>query len=214
LPSKSKSPNADWKDPWVVSYAFHGLLAALILVTLFRPNFHPQNDVEIEILESPKLATQPIQAVVPKAPPKKSRGHEVFGMSRKTQTSDQGEAIKAGNTLAKTPDQEKLRPEDQDTLPIPSEDYLITKMPVLQTNVRIPYPPVSKKAGIQGSAIMNLLIDATGRVREVVLVEAPNPELGAAALQAAKGFQFSPAFIEAKAVAIRIRYAYRFVLER
>jgi outer membrane biosynthesis protein TonB len=48
----------------------------------------------------------------------------------------------------------------------------------------------------------------------VSLIEGPNAELNAAAMAAAKGFQFSPALIRNKPVVVRIRYTYRFVLER
>ena len=64
------------------------------------------------------------------------------------------------------------------------------------------------------AVIMNLLIDESGKVREVSLVEGPYAELNAAAITAARGFQFTPAMIQKKQVAVRIRYVYRFVLER
>lgn len=62
--------------------------------------------------------------------------------------------------------------------------------------------------------IMNLLIDDSGKVREASLIEGPDAELNAAAMAAAKGFRFSPAMIQKQPVAVRIRYIYRFVLER
>jgi TonB family protein len=61
---------------------------------------------------------------------------------------------------------------------------------------------------------MNLLIDESGKVRDVSLIEGPQTDLNAAAMAAAKGFQFTPALIQKKPVAVRIRYTYRFVLER
>jgi periplasmic protein TonB len=172
-----------------------------------------KRELDIEVLESPKLAPPTIQVTQPAAPPKKPVQHEVFGVSRKAITSAQGETVKAGNTIAKAPDQETLKPGDQDSLPIPQEEYLITQMPELRTEVRIPYPPESKKKGIQGAVVMDILIDSMGKVREVVFVDGPDTDLNNAAVAATKNFQFSPALITTKPVAVRIRYAYRFVLE-
>lgn len=187
------------------------LLAAGIL--LLSPS-RPKKEVEIEIYEAPKVSTQAVQITQPKAPPKLPAKHEVFGVSRKSQTSDSGEIVKTGNTVAKTPDQEKLKPNDEDSLPIPSEDYLITQMPRLETEVRIPYPPQAKKRGIQGAVVMDILIDASGKVREVKFLDGPDPDLNEAAVNATRNFRFLPAKIQDKSVAVRIRYAYRFVLER
>lgn len=191
----------------------HGALVAAVCVVLFISQYKRVRELDIEIYESPVPAQQPVQLAVPKKQ-EKPKGHEVFGISPKSVASDQGETVKAGNTVAKAPDQEQLRPGDPDALPIPSEDYLVTNMPALLSEVRVPYPRESKKKGIQGAVVMDLLIDASGKVREATLVEGPNQELSAAALAAAKGFRFTAALIQDKPVAVRIRYLYRFVLER
>jgi protein TonB len=215
LQSRSKNNNPAYLGhPWVVSSLLHGVLAAAVFSLLFVSQYKRVHEVDIEIIESPKLAQQPVQLAVPKKKQEKAHGHEVFGVSPKSVASDQGETAKAGNTVAKAPDREQLRPGDPDALPIPSEDYLVTKMPALLSEVRIPYPPESRKKGIQGAVVMDLLIDASGKVREATLVEGPNQELSAAALAAAKGFRFTAAMIQHKPVAVRIRYLYRFVLER
>ena len=201
-------------DPWIVSSALHGILLVSILFVLFVGHHRKPAEVDIEILEAPKVAQLPVRVIEPKVQPQKPLGREVFGISPKSVTSEQGEDVKAGNTVAKAPDQEVLKPGDPDALPVPSEEYLVTSMPELKSEVRVPYPREAKKRGISGSVIMNLLIDTLGKVREVSLIEGPNPELNAAALAAAKGFQFSPAMIQKQPVAVRIRYKYNFVLER
>jgi TonB family protein len=201
-------------DPWLVSFALHGILLASISAVLLVGQHRKPVEVDIRILEAPKVARLPIRVIEPKVQPQKSRGREVFGISSKSVTSEQGEDVKAGNTVAKAPDQEQLKPGDPDLLPVPSEEYLVTSMPELKTEVRVPYPPESRIRGIQGAVIMNLLIDDSGKVREVTLVEGPNTELNTAAMAAARGFQFTPAMIQKKPVAVRIRYIYRFVLER
>jgi TonB family protein len=215
LRSRSKNNNAQALDhPWLVSFALHALLLASIVTVLLIGRYKKPAEVDIQILESPKIAQMPVRAIEPKVKPQKPQGREVFGISPKAVTSEQGEEVKAGNTVAKAPDNEVLKPGDADRLPVPSEEYLVTNMPELKSEVRVPYPPAARKRGVQGAVVMNLLIDDAGKVREAILVQGPDPDLNAAALAAAKGFQFSPAMIQKKAVAVRIRYTYRFVLER
>jgi len=215
LQSRSKNNSSlSLDDPWLVSSAFHGILLISIAAVLLIGQHRKPSEVDIQILETPKLAEQPVRVIEPKVQPKKPLGREVFGISPKSAASEQGEDVKAGNTVAKAPDREILKPGDPDALPIPSEEYLVTSMPELKSEVRVPYPPEARKRGIQGAVIMNLLIDDSGKVREASLIEGPDAELNAAAMAAAKGFRFSPAMIQKQPVAVRIRYIYRFVLER
>ena len=200
-------------NPWMTSGGLHLFILTCFLFAIYSSLQTRPHAIEIEVIESPHVSAQAVQIIQPKVLPQKPKGHEVFGITRRSLSSNEGEEAKAGNTTAKTPDQEKLRPEDSDSLPIPSEEYLITQMPLLKSEVRIPYPPESKKRGIQGPVIMDLLIDSSGKVREATLVEGPNDELSSAAVSAVRNFQFSPALIQDKVVAVRIRYAYRFILE-
>jgi TonB family protein len=211
--SKNNS-SLSFDDPWFVSSALHGILLISIAALLLMGQHRKPAEVDIQILEAPKLAELPVRVIEPRILQDKPRGREVFGISPKAATSEQGEEVKAGNTVAKAPDREILRPGDPDALPVPSEEYLVSSMPELKSEVRVPYPPEARKRGIQGAVIMNLLIDDTGKVREVSLIEGLHAELNAAAMAAARGFQFSPAMIQKKPVAVRIRYVYRFVLER
>ncbi len=86
-------------------------------------------------------------------------------------------------------------------------------MPKLLREVHIPYPPSAKARGLEGSVVLNLLIDADGKVRDAQLVQGIAEDLNHAALQAVQKFQFKPAQVADQPVAVRIRYAYRFVLE-
>ena len=201
-------------DPWLISSALHATVVAGALFVLFLSQHTVPREVVIDVIESPQAAPLPVRMTEARPRPKPQTAHEVFGISPKAASIDEGLAVKAGNTVAKAPDDERLRPGDLDSLPIPSDEYLVTTMPQLKAEVRVAYPPESRKKGVQGAVVMDLLIDTTGKVREATLVEGPNQELSQAALVAAKGFQFSPAAIKDKPVAVRIRYTYRFVLER
>jgi TonB family protein len=213
-----RSTDNSLSGPWVISSALHGILFSAVAVLLLLSRHSKPVEVDIRILESPKAAEQPVRVPVERAvqQPKREVVHEVFGISPKaiTTTEPEGEAVKAGNTVAKAPDQEILKPGDPEALPVPSDEYLVTNMPALKSEVRVPYPPASRKQGIQGAVVMDLLIDTSGKVRDVTLIESPNSELGNAAVTAARAFQFTPALIREKPVAVKIRYVYRFVLER
>lgn len=189
-----------------------------MIASLLFQRVRPTQNVDITVIDAPAQAPKAVSIQTRREPKKieKKQPRAVFGQSRKALTSEAPDAIetKAGNTLAKAPDQEKLRPDDPDSLPVPTEEYLVTQMPELAQEIRIAYPPAAKRRGIQGAVVMDLLIDTEGKVREVTFVQGPEASLNTAALNAVRGFLFKPAKIQDKAVAVRIRYAYRFVLER
>ena len=200
-------------NPLLFSVTIHVSIVIVSLAIVFFPDFKKEN-VEITILETVKAPskTMPVSRTMPKPQPKKMP-RAVFGLSRKSLTSDQGETVKAGNTVAKEIDDTKLKPSDADSLPVPVDEYLVSRMPELMQEVKVPYPSEAKKNKVTGAVIMDILIDSLGIVRDAKLVQGPNPELCQAALSAVLGFKFKPAIVQDKSVAVRIRYAYRFVLE-
>jgi protein TonB len=201
------------RSSWLASLGLHGAIAAGAGLLIFGHRTASDRKIDITVIESPRASSQAVEIHKPpqeKPPPQK----QVFGQSRRALTAPDGIAVKAGNTIAKAPDNQTLKPGDPDSLPIPTEDYLVTQMPKLRSDVRVPYPPEAKRNRVQGAVLMDLLIDSSGKVREVTLVDGPSPDLDAAAVAAAHGFSFSPAQIQDKPVAVRIRYAYRFVLEQ
>jgi protein TonB len=205
-------------SPLGVSSSIHALIlggVGLILVLERQPELV---QIPLEVIQTPKLSDSAV--LTPRALPKpiekpKVEARKIFGATRGAQTSTASDlAVKAGNTVAKTPDQERLRPEDEQALPIPADEFLVTAMPKLLADRRVPYPPEAKKAGVQGAVVFDLLIDAAGKVREARLVQGPGFGLNEAAAAAVVELRFEPARVEEKPVAVRIRYAYRFVLEK
>ena len=181
----------------------------------------PKEIVEIEVIENPKeappqldLTQQPPPKPVEKPPEEPAR--KVFGVSRKALTSDEagpGVEVKQGNTVATAPDDLKLKDSDADSLPIPTDEYLVSKMPRVASEVKIPYPPEAKAARIEGKVVLELLIDAEGKVRDAKVLSGPGYGLNEAALQAIKSFRFTPAEAEGKPVAVRTAFTYNFFLQ-
>lgn len=205
--------------PLQISTSVHlALLLSVAIVTAYKPKQKNTLNVPIEVFENPKVSTQaqlqPVNPpkVEPKEPPKKA----VFGVTRKSlvanDSSQAGAEVKAGNTVAKEVDQLKLDANDDSSLPIPVDDYLITKMPKIKKEVRAPYPEEAKKNGIEGPVLMDVLIDATGKVREVNILSGPGYGLEEAAEAALKQFEFAPAQIKDQSVAVKIKYKYTFKL--
>lgn len=201
------------------SLTIHGLLVAAYLLMVLLPRlsfeFGRTEDIPIEVIDVPRVAPQPLEAAKPKPKTETQKPRAVFGLSKKALTTSNEAApeAKAGNTLAKEQDDLKLREEDAESLPIPTDDYLVSEMPVLLADFRVPYPPDAKKAGIQGAVLLDLLIDGEGRVRQATVVQGLFASLDEAARRAALELRFRPARVAEKPVAVRIRYAYRFVLE-
>jgi TonB family protein len=177
--------------------------------------------INIEVFDDPKAAPAQLnlQLTKPQVEEKKPEPvqKKVFGVSRKAMTTNEATAktaeIKLGNTVAKENDQLKLEKEDPDSIPIPTDDYLITKQVALLKDIKIPYPPEAKKANVEGPVVMDLVIDQSGQVRSVELIRGPGAGLNEAAVEAVKSFLFRPAQVGDKFVAVKIRYTYRFVLE-
>ncbi len=194
-----------------------GLLAAAFGIASLLSRPAPEF-VEFKIVESTKKAEDAPYAIKPATKPvvpPKETARAVFGAHRKSILSDEpgAVAVKPGNTLAKEADNETLKDDDPDSLPAPVDEFLVNEMPTVMSEVRIPYPDEAKKKGIQGRVVMDLLIDANGNVRDAKLLQGLGSGLDEAALTAVKNFRFRPAMVQGKSVAVRIRYAYRFVLE-
>ena len=177
--------------------------------------------IPIEVFQYPVAAPSQLklQPSMPQIQDKKPEPlvKKVFGLSRKalttTQSSAQTAEVKQGNTVAKENDNLKLEKDDPDSIPIPTDDYLITSQVALLKDVKIPYPVKAKNENVEGPVVMDLVIDATGQVRSAQLIRGPGAGLNEAALEAVKSFEFRPAKVADQAVTVKIRYTYRFVLE-
>jgi protein TonB len=203
------------------SIGIHLGIVGLSLLLFYRPQFSlpSRSTVDFEVFEFPKTVS-PNAVLNPKAPPATQAPSEraVFGLNRNAITAegaanDSAAELKLGNTVAKEQDDLKLDDDDPSKLPIPADEFLVTQQPRLKSEVRIPYPPEARKAGIEGRVVMDLLIDKTGSVRKVELVRGPGGGLDEAAIEAVRQFEFLPAEVQGQPVAVKIRYSYIFRLD-
>jgi protein TonB len=211
--------------PWQISLIIH-LGIILVFVMLTQINFQTElidvpviYEVPQEVQNLTKIEEKP--QVVLKSVNKAAQDHaaknarQIFGTSRDshTDTSDsEGVEAKKGNTLAKISDDLVLKDTDAGALPTPTEEYLVSEMPAVVLEVIPVYPKEARDKKIEGSVVIDILIDDLGKVRDAKVLEGPeifrNP-----ALEAIKKFRFRPAKTENQAVAVRIRYTLNFKLE-
>jgi protein TonB len=206
--------------PFVLSFSLHTAAAlAVLAVSVLKFETKTTRAVNLDVIVAPKLAPAKVQLQPRAAPPKPQQPEPpkaIFGLSRQAFTAadpSAGVEVKAGNTVAKEQDNLKLNADDPTSLPIPTDEFLVTAMPRLKSEYRIPYPVSAKKAGVEGPVVMELLIDSQGQVRQATLLSGPGFGLNEAALEAVKRFEFTPAQVQNENVAVKIRYTYRFVLE-
>ena len=211
---------------WQVSFLFHLLIVALFVsVSLMRITPVEFYEVPIEISEpkdiqniaevkdEPKVVLKSVNEPVPEA----KAAREVFGASRNSYTdesvnADEGVVAKKGNTLAKAVDNTTLLDSDATALPTPTEEYLVSEMPILISEIRPVYPKEAKDQRLEGAVVFDVLIDEVGAVRNVSVIDGPEV-FRSGALEAMKRFKFKAAQVDGKAVAVRIRYVLNFKLE-
>jgi len=85
--------------------------------------------------------------------------------------------------------------------------------PKPKSRVKPDYPEIAKKAGIEGTVILKLLIDVDGKVLNVKVLKGLTQDTNKAAMRAAYATQFYPAKQRDKPVKVWVSYPYRFVLE-
>ncbi|MBN8541525.1 MAG: energy transducer TonB [Deltaproteobacteria bacterium] len=205
--------------PLQISLLLHAAVAIPFLVTIFAfPRIRTTTErVPIRIVETnpPPAANEPPKAVrlndSRPLPKPINAPVPVFGLSNQTlKDSSSTVEIKAGNTIAKEID--NLKALNDDALPIPTDEFLVTQMPRIKKEIRAQYPEAARNARIEGPIVLDLLINAEGAVVDVKVVSGLGYGLDEAAVNAIKLFEFEPARVQDQKVAVKIRYTYRFEL--
>jgi TonB family protein len=88
----------------------------------------------------------------------------------------------------------------------------IDTMPKLILFVKASYPPELVKRGVEGTVLLDLIVNDSGRIDSVGIVKGFNPALDSSAAKAARSFLFSPAKAGSKAVPVLMEYAYHFTV--
>ena len=88
------------------------------------------------------------------------------------------------------------------------------KMPTLVKPVEPVFPASLADAGVGASVVMEIDIGADGKVMDVKVVGSAGPEFDAAAVEAAKQLEFTPAEFDGVPTPVRIQYTSNFVVQQ
>ena len=151
----------------------------------------------------------------PNEPPPETRPAEpppvVVGLTLRSTTTAGSFDAPVGNTLAgKTPDK-ATNPANVAPLPVPL--YELDSQPTVIGDVQIPYPEDARSRGIEGTVVLSVLVDETGKVRAVKVISGPGAGLDQAAAKAVERIRFRPATRKGQPVAAQITYRYTFLLD-
>jgi TonB family protein len=88
------------------------------------------------------------------------------------------------------------------------------KMPTLVKQVDPVFPAAMTDAGVGASVVMEIDIGVDGKVMEVKVIGSAGPEFDAAAVEAARQLEFTPAEFDGKPTPVRIQYTSNFVVQQ
>jgi protein TonB len=163
-----------------------------------------------EIAPPPPNQAPPADASARRAPVR-------IGVALSATTSAGEVAAPAGNTLygrmpQQAPDPSQVQPYRAERYAPPTQ---VTSLPE-PVEVAVPrgeYPPEAARAGVEGEVKLRLLVDETGRVRQVTVLSDPGYGLGPAAARIARRFfRFKPARLGGEPVATEIPFTVVFEL--
>ncbi|HTR53400.1 MAG TPA: TonB family protein [Kofleriaceae bacterium] len=177
-----------------------------------KPPDEPKPLPKAEVHEAPRPhARVAVEAVQPKSAPEPEHpavvadeGEPVFGTTMEsTSSAGTGPAVPIGNTARPEAGSGSAVPVKH--APEPVQAFEATKMPLPQGHCYGKYNDDALKAGIEGTVVLDLIVGADGRVRDVVVVKGIGHGLDEAALAALHDCRFSPGEKDGKPVAVRIR---------
>jgi len=89
----------------------------------------------------------------------------------------------------------------------------VEKLPIPIKQVKPDYPEVARRAGMEGTVWVKILIDKEGIPRKVVVVKSDAEVFNAAATQAAMEWRFTPAIMNKGPVAVWVAVPFKFKLQ-
>jgi TonB family protein len=84
--------------------------------------------------------------------------------------------------------------------------------PELVTFVEAEFPPSEVAAGKGAAVLLQIAIEASGKVAGVAVLESGGPAFDVAAVAAARQFVFTPAFVDGTPIPVKISYRYQFTV--
>ena len=137
----------------------------------------------------------------------------VYGFQMSSSSSStSGPAVPQGNTTRAAPT--AGTPGPAKPLAAPAAAYEVTKMPIPLGRCSGKYTEAAKTAGVEGTVVLDLIVDETGRARDIKVQEQLTHGLTEAAVAALRACKFTPGEKNGEPVAVRVRsFKIRFFLQ-
>jgi TonB family protein len=174
-----------------------------------------------QVRATPKAVQPTVNDTAPKDTPvgasavvaPQSDASPVFGVSMEsTSQAGTGPGVPVGNTTQPTTG--PSRPAAGKPGGAPVAAYEVTKMPLPKGRCSGKYTDEARTAAIEGTVVLDLVVDETGRARDIQVVQGLGHGLTEAALVALRDCRFSPGEKDGQAVPVRVRgFKIRFVLQ-
>jgi protein TonB len=94
----------------------------------------------------------------------------------------------------------------------PADFVAVEKEPVIVKRVEPKYPEFAMRAGLEGRVFVKIWVDKEGRVKQVVVLKSDLEIFNEPAVEAAKQFVFTPAYMNNGPVAVWVSVPFRFRL--
>jgi TonB family protein len=92
------------------------------------------------------------------------------------------------------------------------EFYKVDVKPKINKKVEPVYPKSARREGIKGKVFVKILVDTNGNVDTVVVLKSSNPIFEKPAIEAAKKWKFTPAYLKGKRVKVWVAIPFIFKL--
>jgi periplasmic protein TonB len=179
-------------------------------------------------VEPPKPKVVPVKLAVVKPPPEeppppleevkeppKEPPPLFVGVKMSSTTSAGSFAAPVGNTAYGA--MPKAAPAPSEVKPYQAPKYVppgsADSDPEVANEFKIPYPDEARRAGIEGTVRLRIVVDNEGRVVDVKVLNGPGYGLNDAARDAIKKFRFKAAMKGGEAVSTTMVYNYTFMLD-
>jgi protein TonB len=138
----------------------------------------------------------------------------VYGVTMEsTSTRGAGPTVPVGNTVQTKPDATSTAPADVKPLPPPVAAHQVSKAPIPKGRCSGTYTDAARQAGLEGVVVLDLVVGADGRARDIKVVSGLEHGLTEAAVTALERCTFTPGERDGVAVAVKVRgFKIRFFL--
>jgi len=208
MPKVASIDALEWEERYYAVAIRASAVAALAIITLMFQLLPHESTVEAYKL---KRSVENIMEALPPSVEEMAKPAEPVKPAT-VPVAATGTDVDVQTTIGKTNVVEVVRRTEETDIPVvPFWKVEVKPKPI---NIPVPtYPDMARTAGIEGSAVVEALVDTNGTVADArILKPSGNASLDQAAVDAAMRAKFSPAMQRDKAVRVWVSIPFRFTL--